>query len=129
MHENVVDVEKRDILRSPDMKDVSLRSTDGWTKRLLLWGVEIRGEFAILSIATQKMLKPPFHLGIWPVPPEERTDTQFFKIFFIWFTANFNILSFSAGTLGPVAFGLGVRDTCLVIFFFNLFCCAMPAYL
>lgn len=68
-------------------------------------------------------------VGIWPVPPEERTDTQFFKIFFIWFTANFNILSFSAGTLGPVAFGLGVRDTCLVILFFNLFFCAVPAYM
>jgi purine-cytosine permease-like protein len=87
-------------------------------------------------------------LGVWPVPTEERTDAQFSKIFFIWFSANTNILScvgslawaysesdsvmlfrFSAGTLGPVIFGLGLRDTCLVILFFNLLCCALPAYL
>jgi purine-cytosine permease-like protein len=37
--------------------------------------------------------------------------------------------SFSAGTLGPIAFGLSVRDSCLVILFFNLLCCIPPAYL
>ncbi|KAF5383051.1 hypothetical protein D9615_004948 [Tricholomella constricta] len=79
-----------------------------WTRRLLTWGVESR--------------------GIQPVPPEERTDTQYNKIFFIWLSANTNILSFSAGTLGPVVFGLGLRDTCLVILFFNLLCCILPAY-
>ncbi|KAK7437505.1 hypothetical protein VKT23_018577 [Stygiomarasmius scandens] len=79
------------------------------TRRLLTWGVETR--------------------GILPVPLEERTDTQFFKIFFLWFSTNFNILSFSAGTLGPAAFGLSTRDSCLVILFFNLLCCIPPAYL
>ncbi|KAF8067891.1 cytosine-purine permease [Lyophyllum atratum] len=80
----------------------------GWTRRLLTWGVESR--------------------GIQPVSPEERIDSQFSKIFFIFFTMNTNILSFSAGTLGPVIFGLGVQDSCLVILFFNLLCCALPAY-
>ena len=80
--------------------------------------------------------------------PDERIDTQYSKIFFIWLSANFNILtcvyffsaclpccstdnwlSFSAGTLGPVVFGLGLRDSCLVILFFNLLCSALPAYL
>ena len=58
---------------------------------------------------------------------------------------NFNILSFvchpsyagdlhtlfrfSAGTLGPAAFGLGLRDSCLVILFFNFLCAALPSYL
>ena len=32
--------------------------------------------------------------GILPVPPERRTDRQYSKIFFIWFSMNFNILSF-----------------------------------
>ncbi|KAG5642670.1 hypothetical protein DXG03_002354 [Asterophora parasitica] len=80
-----------------------------WARRLLTWGVESR--------------------GIQPVPPEERTDTQYNKIFFICLSANTNILSFSAGTLGPVVFGLGLRDTCLVIVFFNMLCCLLPAYL
>ncbi|TDL19554.1 cytosine-purine permease [Rickenella mellea] len=78
-------------------------------RRLLGWGVEAR--------------------GILPVPRAQRTDRQFSKIFFIWFSANFNILSFSAGTTGPLIFGLGLRDTCLVVLFFNLLCCIPPAYL
>ncbi|KAF5363078.1 hypothetical protein D9758_012604 [Tetrapyrgos nigripes] len=78
------------------------------TRRLLTWGIETR--------------------GILPVTVEERTDDQFFKIFFLWFSTNFNILSFSAGTLGPVAFGLSTRDSCLVILFFNMLCCIPPAY-
>ncbi|KAI0684962.1 NCS cytosine-purine permease [Cytidiella melzeri] len=78
-------------------------------RKLLTWGVEAR--------------------GILPVPPNQRTDTQYSKIFYIWLSANFNILSFSAGTLGPVVFGLGLRDSCLVILFFNLLCSAPPAYL
>lgn len=36
---------------------------------------------------------------------------------------------FSAGTLGPAIFGLGLRDSCLVILFFNLLCSALPSYL
>ncbi|KAL6303234.1 NCS cytosine-purine permease [Sparassis latifolia] len=80
-----------------------------WTQKLLVWGVEAR--------------------GILPVPVEHRTDTQYHKLFFIWLSANFNILSFSAGTLGPVVYGLGLRDSCLVILFFNLLCSALPAYL
>ncbi|KAI9063521.1 cytosine-purine permease [Trametes sanguinea] len=80
-----------------------------WSRKLLDWGVETR--------------------GITPVSVKERVDTQYFKIFFLWLSFNFNILSFSAGTLGPVVFGLGLRDSCLVILFFNLLCSALPAYL
>ncbi|KAH9918753.1 NCS cytosine-purine permease [Epithele typhae] len=79
-----------------------------WSRTLLQWGLETR--------------------GITPVPASERVDTQYNKIFFIWLSANMNILSFSAGTLGPVIFGLGLRDSCLVILFFNLLCSALPAY-
>lgn len=79
-----------------------------WLRALLSWGVEER--------------------GIVPVPDEQRTDRQFYKIFFVWFSMNFNILSFSTGTLGPLVFGLSLRDTCLVILFFNLLACALPAY-
>jgi cytosine/uracil/thiamine/allantoin permease len=67
--------------------------------------------------------------GIHPVAVEDRTETQFIKIFFIWLSANTNILTFASGTLGPVTFGLGLRDSCLVILFFNLFCAVPPAYL
>ncbi|EIW77295.1 NCS cytosine-purine permease [Coniophora puteana RWD-64-598 SS2] len=81
----------------------------GWAKRLLTWGIESR--------------------GIVPVSASERTDTKFFKIFFVWFSINFNILSFSTGGLGPVAFGLGLRDTSLTILFFNLIACLLPAYM
>ncbi|KAJ2929311.1 hypothetical protein H1R20_g7783, partial [Candolleomyces eurysporus] len=81
---------------------------DRWTRRLLRYGVEDR--------------------GVQPVPVEQRIDTQYHKLFFIFFSWNINILTFSAGTLGPVVFGLGLRDTCLAILFFNLLCCSFPAY-
>ncbi|KAI0635287.1 cytosine-purine permease [Trametes polyzona] len=79
-----------------------------WSRKLLQWGLETR--------------------GITPVPARERVDTRYSKIFFIWLSWNCNILSFSAGTLGPAVFGLGLRDSCLVILFFNLLCSALPAY-
>ncbi|KAI0289689.1 NCS cytosine-purine permease [Multifurca ochricompacta] len=79
-----------------------------FSRRLYTWGVELR--------------------GIHPVSVEDRTEKQFSKIFFIWLSANTSILTFSTGTLGPVAFGLGLRDACLTILFFNLLCAAPPAY-
>lgn len=98
---------------SPSVKesfsDEGVVYSDRWTKKLFKAGVEDR--------------------GAQPVPEELRTDTQYYKIFFIWFAWNLNILTFSAGTLGPVVFGLGLRDTCLTILLFNLVCCAFPAYI
>jgi hypothetical protein len=43
-----------------------------WLDRLRRWGLETR--------------------GMQPVPIEERTDTRFINIFFMWFTMNVNIL-------------------------------------
>lgn len=94
---------------SSDILHLANGSEGSLSKRLLGYGVETR--------------------GILPVPVEQRTDGQFSKIFFIWFSANFNILSFSSGTLGPLAFGLSARDSCLVILFFNLLCAIPPSYL
>ncbi|KAF9525402.1 NCS cytosine-purine permease [Crepidotus variabilis] len=79
-----------------------------WWRRIFLAGVESR--------------------GVHPVPVEERVGRPYSKIFFVWFSMNFNILSFSAGTLGPAIFELGLRDSCLTILFFNLLCCSFPAY-
>jgi hypothetical protein len=53
------------------------------------------------------IVRPPF-------PPSESTD---------------HAPRFSAGTLGPAVFGLSLRDSCLVILFFNLLASALPAYL
>jgi len=92
-----------------DLHNNQLFAKTRWSRQLLRWGVEER--------------------GILPVPPEERTDRHYSKVFFVFLSANFNILSFSAGTLGPIAYGLGLRDTCLVILFFNLLTNIPPAYL
>jgi hypothetical protein len=40
-----------------------------------------------------------------------------------------SIRRFSAGTLGPVAFGLSLRDSCLVIMLFTLLAAIAPSYL
>ncbi|KAF9787822.1 NCS cytosine-purine permease [Thelephora terrestris] len=100
-----------DVSDSPEAIDEVERAqvSKRWTRAMMRLGVEAR--------------------GILPVPPEHRTDTQYSKIFFVWFSMNFNILSFSAGTLGPAVFGLGLRDSCLVILFFNIICAALPSYL
>ncbi|KAH7882476.1 permease for cytosine/purines, uracil, thiamine, allantoin-domain-containing protein [Phlebopus sp. FC_14] len=110
-----VDVEKDSAIRTESGEHDVFQATEKtgwsnhpWARALLSWGVEER--------------------GIDPVPYEQRKDNQFFKIFFVWFSMNFNILSFSSGTLGPIVFGLGVRDSCLVILFFNVISCALPAY-
>lgn len=29
-----------------------------------------------------------------PIPPESRTDTRMFQIFFVWFSANMNVLGY-----------------------------------
>lgn len=62
-----------------------------WTRTLVKYGVEARGPTApaFLDSSAESTLS-----GILPVPPEGRTDTQYSKIFFIWFSMNFNILSF-----------------------------------
>ncbi|KDR72652.1 hypothetical protein GALMADRAFT_252819 [Galerina marginata CBS 339.88] len=92
----------------PDPADSDNESTSWLGKKMLRLGVESR--------------------GIAPVPLEERVGHPYSKIFFVWFSMNFNILSFSAGTLGPVIYGLGLRDSCLTILFFNFLCCFPPAY-
>ncbi|KAK2465080.1 hypothetical protein APHAL10511_002888 [Amanita phalloides] len=102
------ELEKLEIFSEKSVHSQDLEFFDQWTQYLRTWGVESR--------------------GVRPVPEDERTDRQIFKIFFIFFTSNFNILSFSSGTLGPVVFGLGLRDSCLCILFFELLCCAPPAY-
>lgn len=86
--------------------------------------------------------------GIVPTPPEERTDTAYQKIFFIWLSANCNILScvsmsfpvciicihdmclerrFSAGTVGPILFRLSFRHSAAVIAGFTLLGSILPA--
>ncbi|PPQ80372.1 hypothetical protein CVT26_008273 [Gymnopilus dilepis] len=91
-----------------DVEVASSNAKVGWMRRLATWGVEER--------------------GIVPVPLEERTDEQYSKLCFVWFSSNLTILTFSIGTLGPVIFDLGLRDSCLVILLFNLFCTIFPAY-
>ena len=57
---------------------------------------------------------------ISPIPVEKRVDKRTYQLFFIWFSVNFNIISFGTGSSGPVFFSLGVRDSILVILIVNL---------
>jgi purine-cytosine permease-like protein len=67
--------------------------------------------------------------GIQPLPLEDRTSTRFFNIFTCWFSMNSNILGITFGLLGPSVYGLGLRDSALVILFFTLLSTVPPAYL
>ena len=82
------------------------KATHFLSRKLLTWGVEARGKYFVSrswnSIFDQSarprdianLIRAPANLtGISPVPVEERTETRFIKIFFIWLSANANILS------------------------------------
>ncbi|KAJ2995229.1 hypothetical protein NUW58_g1335 [Xylaria curta] len=66
--------------------------------------------------------------GVLPVPLEERTSTRYSTYFSIWFCMNANLLAITFGMLGPT-YGLGLRDSVLVIIFFCSATAVIPAYL
>ncbi|KAL4734518.1 permease for cytosine/purines, uracil, thiamine, allantoin-domain-containing protein [Aspergillus similis] len=81
---------------------------DNWLSRIANWGVELR--------------------GVTPVPIEERTDTRFINVFFVWFTLSTNLLPIITGMVGTFVMGLSLRDASLIILFFNMLCTIPPAY-
>ncbi|KAI8649660.1 hypothetical protein NCS55_01466500 [Fusarium keratoplasticum] len=58
--------------------------------------------------------------GSDPAPVEHKTDRRYLKLFTLWFSMNFNLISISTGMSGTISFGLGFRDAALVIVFFGL---------
>ncbi|CAL1709708.1 unnamed protein product [Somion occarium] len=84
------------------------RTIDKLTRWLSKWGVETQ--------------------GITPTPLEQRTDPRMYQMFFAWFSANANILTFGAGTVGPAFFNLGQRTSFLVILVVDIISCAFPAF-
>ncbi|TFY57856.1 hypothetical protein EVG20_g8379 [Dentipellis fragilis] len=66
--------------------------------------------------------------GIDPIPREDRTDKRLYQMFLAWLSVNLNVLTFSTGTVGPAFFGLGLRDSLIIILMVDLVLCAVPAY-
>lgn len=69
--------------------------------------------------------------GIERVKPEDRSGRSVWDLFdtmTMWLAANSTISTFSLGTLGPSVFGLGLKESCLAILFFNLLSTAPVAY-
>ncbi|KAM0791611.1 hypothetical protein ACM66B_006053 [Microbotryomycetes sp. NB124-2] len=66
--------------------------------------------------------------GVAPLTDEERADSNFWQNFTLWLAMNGTISCFSTGTLGPLLFELSLRDSALVILFFNMFSCSLPSY-
>ncbi|KAI0088274.1 permease for cytosine/purines, uracil, thiamine, allantoin-domain-containing protein [Irpex rosettiformis] len=62
-----------------------------------------------------------------PVPENQRTDTRLYQVFFAWFAANANVLTFGAGSVGPAAFGLGMKESFLTIIVTDLIACIFPS--
>jgi purine-cytosine permease-like protein len=79
--------------------------------------------------------------SIAPIPPEERIDTRLYEMFFVWFSANMNILgydnysqcqysasqinniaSFSTGSAGPAFFGLGLGQSLVILTIVDIMC-------
>ncbi|KAK7684938.1 hypothetical protein QCA50_011773 [Cerrena zonata] len=66
--------------------------------------------------------------GIDPIPPENRTDTKMFQMFFVWFSANMNVLALGTGAAGPAFFGLGTSQCLIILTIVDLLSCVVPAY-
>ncbi|KAK4191713.1 putative purine-cytosine permease [Podospora australis] len=66
--------------------------------------------------------------GVAPIPVKERTVETTINIFTLWWSMNANILPITFGMLGP-AFGLGLRDSSLIVIFFTFLTTLLPAYL
>ena len=72
-----------------------------FTKLLLKWGIETHGCVDMFLVGrtskSSKLLTCPgqhYNLcSITPIPPEDRTDTRLYQMFFIWCSANLNILA------------------------------------
>ncbi|KAM5536808.1 hypothetical protein V8D89_009526, partial [Ganoderma adspersum] len=65
--------------------------------------------------------------GVTPIPETQRTDRRLYQFFFVWFSANANILTLSAGTVGPAFFNLGILDSFFVIVVVDVIACAFPS--
>ncbi|CAE7053818.1 unnamed protein product [Rhizoctonia solani] len=100
-------VEQRQVVEAKDVTSFRGKLA-AFTIRLSQYGVETR--------------------GVVPTPPDARNDTRFWNLLFLWISANFNILAFSTGSLGPAIFALGLKESLLVIFFINLLSATLPAY-
>jgi purine-cytosine permease-like protein len=66
-------------------------------------------------------------VGITPLPESQRTYRKWWTVGLLWFPCNFNVLSFSAGTL-VTEFGLGIYGAMFSILGFTLVCSFFPAY-
>ncbi|EDR12120.1 cytosine-purine permease [Laccaria bicolor S238N-H82] len=64
--------------------------------------------------------------GITPIPTERRTDKRLYQLFFVWFSANFNILNFGTGSAGPAFFSLGFRASLATILLVDIMCVNLP---
>jgi len=52
---------------------------------------------------------------ITPTQSWDRSDTRLYQMFFVWFSANFNILAFSTGSAAPAFFNLGLKHTGIIV--------------
>ncbi|RDX42874.1 hypothetical protein OH76DRAFT_1447780 [Lentinus brumalis] len=78
------------------------------TTQLARWGLEVN--------------------GISPIPDEQRTDRRLYQFFFVWFSANANIFTLSAGSVGPAYYGLGILDSFYIIILVDIITCAFPSF-
>ncbi|KAG2132701.1 permease for cytosine/purines, uracil, thiamine, allantoin-domain-containing protein [Suillus bovinus] len=75
-----------------------------------------------------KAFLPVTRISIAPIPAEERLETRWYQMFFVWFSSNMNILTFSTGTVGPAFFSLGVNESFIIIVVVDLVVCLVPAF-
>ena len=131
----------------PETEDVErAQVASRWTRAMVKYGIEARGSpsfgqrrVSVLNRGLQ--VSSPSLQSVEQIPSTARYSSSgslsisissrpsFVSCLLDTLIIDHPSFRFSAGTLGPAVFGLGLRDSCLVILFFNLICAAMPSYL
>jgi hypothetical protein len=102
--------------KAPDtLSDENVGQFRKLTNYLLKWGIETNGWASALLHIRSTCSPSPLLSRITPIPLSKRTDPRIIQLFWVWFTCNFNILAFGTGSAGPAFFGLGIKDSLVIL--------------
>lgn len=112
-HEKEVEISAKGNNTSPPIDNGQQTQARGW-----------RGFISVLEKRGDIEFK-----GCTPVPYEERTETNYFSIFTLWFCMSCNPLPVTFGMVGTASFTLPFQTATLIILFFTLLSTIPVAYM
>ncbi|KAH7915041.1 permease for cytosine/purines, uracil, thiamine, allantoin-domain-containing protein [Hygrophoropsis aurantiaca] len=103
----------------PDELSLTHTTKEPEGHKIQAWLQTINGRLDRLGVEMNEII---------PIPAGHRLDTQWYKIFFLWFSANLNIIGFSTGTIGPAFFSLSATEAIVIALISDVIGCLPPAF-